>query len=86
MKKRYICFTFSIGYCGYDIQKFIAFPSDYSDKNISDYGNDMLNDYAEDYRPIFLDEYDKEVYYENCSFSWEDISEEEWKENAGYNY
>ena len=85
MIKRYICFAFSNGYCGCDIQEFIAFPSDYSDKNISDYGNDMLNDYAEDYRPAFLDD-DEEVYYENCSFSWEDVSEEEWKENDGYNY
>lgn len=86
MKKRYICFSFSNGYCGCDIQEFIAFPSDYSDKNVSNYGNDMLNDYAEDYCPASLDENDKEVYYENCSFSWEDISEEEWKENDGYNY
>lgn len=86
MKKRYICFSFSNGYCGCDIQEFIAFPSDYSDKNVSDYGNDMLSDYADEYKPFLDDEDEVDYYYENYSFDWEEVSKEEWEENGGYDY
>lgn len=99
---RYIKFYLSIGFCGCDDERYVAFKDDITDSEIDKYGIELAEDHADSYRDYehfglmgcredyYSDEEYEEAYEEaEYSFnewiksSWEEIDEEEWKDNDG---
>lgn len=90
---KYIKFTYSNGYCGCDEEVYAAFDDGVDDSEIEEYGCDglqMYGFYEPDSRFVDEDDYDSEddymdaydEYQENIEVSWEEISKEEFEENA----
>lgn len=94
---KYIKFTCSNGYCGYD-EDFYEIIEDNIDINIAELAKDILENEYSFYEPDgrflnhfsgcgFRDEYypeykeDYDRYMENVSIDWEEITKEEYEEN-----
>ncbi len=89
---RYIKYHFENGYCGCDEDDVIAFNDDITNDQIDSYLYDDLQEYASgfenvaegyDYEEGWESAEDEEFYYENCDYSWEEITKEEYKEWLG---
>lgn len=90
---RYIKFTYDNGYCGCDEEVYEAFEDGTDDLEIEEYGYEgiqMYSFYEPDDRFVSEDDYDSEdeymdaydEYQENIEVSWEEVSKEEFEENA----
>lgn len=83
---RYFKFTYDNGYVNTGNDKdYIEFNDDVTDIELKIYGEETLNLYAEEWEHLatgygedFENEEDKEMYYENCTFTYEEITEQEY--------
>ncbi len=89
---RYIKYILDVGYAGCNEEDVMALPDDISDVAIEANLYEALQDYAQsmehvaegyDWEEGWENEEDKEYYYENCNYSWEEITEEEYNEFLG---
>lgn len=84
---RYVKIVMSNGYCGCDEEEYVEFSENTSDTEIDDYAKDSFLNYGF-YEPDsrFVDFDDEnweeavEEYQDGCSFSWEEITKEEYME------
>lgn len=80
----FVRITYSNGYCGCDNEEVLEV------ENIEEaeaYAQDAIHDYAETYEYVatgwerdFESEEERDSYYEDCSYSIEEITEEEYQE------
>lgn len=79
---RYIEVTFENGYAGCDINEYYVFSDDITDEEIDTNEHICLDfdNYVEDYKPTYLDEDEEGWYYENATWSWCEITKEEYEE------
>ena len=82
-------------YCGTDMERHYKFEEKPSDKELDELTKSVMRENAEDYEFLvsgFNDEHfedmteeeqeeELENYYQNCSGTWEEITEEEFFEN-----
>lgn len=87
---RFIHFTGGNGYCGCDIDEYVAFEDGTDDIVIDMYANKLAEENGETYEYVatgwdidWESEEEREMYYENCYCDWEEISEEEFEEGRG---
>lgn len=88
---RYIVVERSNDYCGCDSEEYYAFPDDTPDAFIDNFIEDGMLEYAEAYEWVargwgndWESEEDKQWYYESCSFSWREATEEEIEDEVFY--
>ena len=86
---RYIKIEVGNGYCGCDNTEYVEFENDITDAEIDAYAIELARDNAESFEHVatgwdedFETENDREFYYEGAWFEWEEISEEEYNEEA----
>lgn len=89
---RYIYYCYENGYCGCEDEGVSAYKDDTTDEQIeqdlslglAEYGS-MYEDVAEgyDYDTGWEDAESEEEYYQNLSFEWRDITEEEYRDFGG---
>lgn len=86
----YVKFSGGNGYCGCDFEEYVKFDYDVDEDFLDDCLNDLVHDNAETFSYVatgwdgdWESEEEEERYYEDCSGSWEIITEEEYGENRG---
>lgn len=80
----FVRITYSNGYCGCDDTEVIEVESM---EDAEAYASECVNDYAETYTHVatgwdegFESAEEEEMYYENCTYDIEEITEEEYQE------
>lgn len=83
---RYIRFTGGTGYCGCDIEEYIAYDDIIDDEDLDEIAEEMAYDNGESYEYVVIgwdeeweSEEDRENYFANCWCNWEEISKEEFE-------
>lgn len=86
---RYFKFTYDNGYYTGDEYEYVEFDDDVTKTMLNNYGADTLYMYAESYEHLALgwnnddiDEDERDAYYENCDFFYEEVTKEEYMENC----
>ena len=86
---RYIKFSGGNGYCGCDWEEVAIVDDDATDRDLDNQAYNLAMDYAEGYTYV-AEGYDidtgweyeeaEDVYYGDVTFSWQEITEEEYNE------
>lgn len=89
---RYFKFTYDNGVHTGAEDEYVEFDDNVTEQELDSYGQNGLNDYAESYSYLvlgwdneYVDEEDEDAesyYYENCDYSFEEITKEEYMENC----
>lgn len=92
---RYFKFTYNNGVHTGAEDEYVEFDDNVTEQELNDYGQESLNNYAEDYSYLVLgwdneyadeeeedDEDAESYYYENCYYSFKEITKEEYMENC----
>ena len=93
---RYIKFTAETPYCGTDHEEYEIFPDDTPDTDLDDIAEDIRRNNAEgfeylvsgwdneNFEDLTEEEQQEEIdnYYADCWGGWEEVSQEEYEENA----
>lgn len=86
---RYFRFMYDNGVHTGAEDEYVEFDDNVTEEELNDYGAEALNDYAETYDYLVLgwdrdeeDEDERDAYYENCDFSYQEVTKEEYMENC----
>lgn len=86
---RYFKFSYDNGVHTGAEDEYVEFDDNVTEEALNDYGAEALCAYAEDYDYLVLgwdkdeqDEDERDAYYENCDFSYEEVTKEEYMENC----
>ena len=91
---RYFKFTLDTPYCGTQAVEYNEFTDDVTEKELEQYGEDAKNEHASGYEYLLTgwddDYFDTEEerdealenYYADCSYSYKEVSKEEYEENS----
>lgn len=86
---RYIKITADNGYCGCDLEDYCTFPDGTSDQEIEAYAAEAANENAENFAHCaegydinlgWIDRDSEQEYYENVTYSWQEITKEQYEE------
>ena len=86
---KYIKFYGGNGYCGCDFEQYEVYEDDeINEEFLNEIAEDLGMDNAESFTYVatgwdndFESEEERDSYYENCYWSWEEITKEEYEEN-----
>lgn len=85
---KYIKFYGGNGYCGCDFEQYEVYEDDVTKETLAEIAYDLANDNAQSYEYIvtgwdedFESEEEKESYYEDIEYGWEEVTKEEYEEN-----
>ena len=85
---KYIKFYGGNGYCGCDFEQYEVYEDDVTEETLAEIAYDLANDNAQSYEYIvtgwdedFESEEEKESYYEDIEYGWEEVTKEEYEEN-----
>ncbi len=86
---RYFKFTYDNGVHTGAEDEYVEFDDNVTEEALNDYGVEALSVYAESYDYLVLgwdndevDEDERDAYYENCDFNYEEVTKEEYMENC----
>lgn len=86
---RYFKFTYDNGFHTGAEDEYVEFDDNVTEEALNDYGVEALSAYAESYDYLALgwdndevDEDERDAYYENCDFNYEEVTKEEYMENC----
>lgn len=86
---RYFKFTYDNGFHTGEEDEYVKFDDNVTEEMLNDYGEEALCAYAESYDCLALccdndEEYENErdAYYENYDFSYEEVTKEKYMENC----
>lgn len=86
---RYFKFMYDNGVITGAENEYVEFDDNVTEAELNDYGAEALYDYADSYEYLatgygnnFEDEDERDAYYENCDFSYKEVTEEEYMENC----
>lgn len=86
---RYIKFFGGNGYCGCDFKDYQVFDDDITDSDLEEIAHDLGMENAESYEYVvtgwyndFESQEERDDYYGNIDFGWEEITKEEYEENS----
>lgn len=87
---RYIHFIGGNGFCGCDIDEYVAYPDGTPDEEIEADSDVKAQENAESFEYVatgwdddFEDEEERDNYYENAYCNWEEVTKEEYEDNCG---
>lgn len=85
---KYIKFYGGNGYCGCDFEQYEAYEDNITEDALAEIAYDLANDNAQSYEYIvtgwdedFESEEERENYYEDVEYGWEEVTKEEYEEN-----
>lgn len=86
---KYIKFYGGNGYCGCDFEQYKVYEDEEVDEDfLNDVAEELGMDNAQSFEYVavgwdndFESEEERDYYYENCYWSWEEVTKEEYEEN-----
>ena len=84
---RYFKFTYDNGVHTGAEDEYVEFDDNVTEEELNDYGEEASYAYAESYDYLVLgwveeDEDERDAYYENCDYSYVEVTKEEYMENC----